>query len=45
MQVAKEFSSSLLMTAHGVIRRYVDKQNSNPAPTAPADNKSPGGGN
>jgi cytochrome c oxidase cbb3-type subunit I/II len=36
--------NEVLLAAHGVIPPYVDKQNSNPAPAAPADNKSPGGG-
>jgi hypothetical protein len=33
--------NEVLSAAHGVIPPYVDK---NPAPAAPADNKSPGGG-
>jgi mono/diheme cytochrome c family protein len=36
--------NEVLSAAHGVIPPYVDKQTPNPAPAAPADNKTPGGG-
>jgi mono/diheme cytochrome c family protein len=36
--------NEVLSAAHGVIPPYVEKQTSNLAPAAPADNKSPGGG-
>ncbi len=36
--------NEVLLAAHGVIPPYVEKQTSKLAPAAPADNKSPGGG-
>jgi cytochrome c oxidase cbb3-type subunit 2 len=42
LQVSRHSKENeVLLAAHGVIPPYVDK---NPAPAAPADNKSPGGG-